>query len=178
LEGAAMTRYVALLRAVNVGGRTVKMDALRAVFCDLGFCNVETFIASGNVLFEASGKPAVLESRIETALNQALGFAIDTFLRTGPELAAATRVRVPAGGAWNLAFLKQQPVKTATVAIKQCASPIDQFVLAGREVHWICATKQRESKFSNAKLEKALGQKATMRSITTVGKLATILSRN
>lgn len=68
-----MTRYVALLRAINVGGRTVKMDALRAVFGDLGFGNVETFIASGNVLFEAPGKPAVLESQIETALNQALG---------------------------------------------------------------------------------------------------------
>jgi len=46
-----MTRYIAFLRAINVGGHTVKMDTLRALFESLGFLNVETFIASGNVLF-------------------------------------------------------------------------------------------------------------------------------
>ena len=48
-----MTRYVALLRAINVGGHTVKMDALRKHFSRMGFANVETFIASGNVIFDA-----------------------------------------------------------------------------------------------------------------------------
>jgi len=50
----SMTRYVALLRAINVGGRTVKMDVLRKHFARMGFANVETFIASGNVIFERS----------------------------------------------------------------------------------------------------------------------------
>ncbi len=48
-----MPRYVAFLRAVNVGGRTVKMDLLRELFAQLQFKNIETFIASGNVIFDA-----------------------------------------------------------------------------------------------------------------------------
>ena len=51
-----MTRWVALLRAINVGGRTVKMDRLRALFEELRYANVETFIASGNVLFDTAEK--------------------------------------------------------------------------------------------------------------------------
>ncbi len=51
-----MTTYVALLRAVNVGGRVVKMDALRAMISTLKVSNVESFIASGNLLFEAESR--------------------------------------------------------------------------------------------------------------------------
>jgi len=51
-----MPRCVAFLRAINVGGRTVKMDYLRSLFEDLGFADVETFIASGNVVFESKVK--------------------------------------------------------------------------------------------------------------------------
>ena len=47
-----MPRYITFLRAINVGGHTVKMDRLREIFESLGFANVETFIASGNVVFE------------------------------------------------------------------------------------------------------------------------------
>ncbi|MBK7317116.1 MAG: DUF1697 domain-containing protein [Anaerolineales bacterium] len=69
-----MTRYFTFLRAINVGGHTVKMDVLRQLFESLGFSNVETFIASGNVIFEAKtadGKS--LEKKIEKALKEALG---------------------------------------------------------------------------------------------------------
>ncbi len=51
-----MPKYVALLRAINVGGHTVKMDHLRRLFEALGFTNVETFIASGNVIFDSTSK--------------------------------------------------------------------------------------------------------------------------
>ena len=62
-----MSRYLAFLRAINVGGHTVKMDALRHIFESLGFTSVETFIASGNVIFEAGQQdPAALEKAIET----------------------------------------------------------------------------------------------------------------
>ena len=52
-----MPRYVAFLRAVNVGGRIVKMDELRRPFAAAGFADVETFIASGNVIFDTTAKP-------------------------------------------------------------------------------------------------------------------------
>ena len=50
-----MTRHIAFLRAINITGRTIKMDRLRALFAELGLANVATFIASGNVLFDADG---------------------------------------------------------------------------------------------------------------------------
>ena len=69
-----MPRYVAFLRAINVGGsHVVKMDTLRARFEGLGFSRVETFIASGNVIFETRSKDAAgLERRIEAMLEMSL----------------------------------------------------------------------------------------------------------
>ena len=63
-----MTKFIAFLRAINVGGRNVKMDALRQIFVEMGFAHVETFIASGNVIFDTDvvGRKA-LEQQIEAA---------------------------------------------------------------------------------------------------------------
>ena len=82
-----MTRYIAFLRAINVGGHVVKMDALRGLFESLGFSNVETFIASGNVLFETNLN-GNLEKKIESKLREALGYDVATFIRTDAELKA------------------------------------------------------------------------------------------
>ena len=87
-----MHRYIAFLRAINVGGHTVKMDALRKHFSKMGFTNVETFIASGNVLFDADDdEPAALEERIAHELESRLGYPVGTFLRTPAEFAAIVR---------------------------------------------------------------------------------------
>jgi uncharacterized protein (DUF1697 family) len=75
-----MPRYVAFLRAINVGGRTVTMERLRALFSDIGFSNVETFIASGNVIFDSkSAAPTTLEKDIERQLEASLGYSVATF---------------------------------------------------------------------------------------------------
>ncbi|NTU66209.1 MAG: DUF1697 domain-containing protein, partial [Chloroflexi bacterium] len=64
-----MLRYVAFLRAINVGGHTVKMDALRRHFAALGFAGVEKFIASGNVVFDTTARNThALEKKIEQHL--------------------------------------------------------------------------------------------------------------
>src|ERR1700682_4540537 len=83
-----MPRYVAFLRAINVGGHTVKMDYLRGLFEAIGFTNVETFIASGNVIFDSKSKNApALERRIEKHLEETLGYKVAAFLRATSELA-------------------------------------------------------------------------------------------
>ena len=88
-----MTRYVAFLRAINVGGHTVKMDRLRALFEELKFANVETFIASGNVLFDSASKSTdAMETRIERHLEKALGYEVATFVRPLASLAAVSSV--------------------------------------------------------------------------------------
>lgn len=80
--------FIAFLRAVNVGGRTVKMERLRELFGELGLAGVRTYIQSGNVFFTAD--PAVdraaLTRRIEEHLHQALGYPVPTMLRTVAEV--------------------------------------------------------------------------------------------
>lgn len=72
-----MTQYIALLRGVNVGGITVKSAELRSLFEELGFDEVRTVLASGNVVFEATTRPAAsgsLKRRIEQALRDRFGY--------------------------------------------------------------------------------------------------------
>src|SRR5262249_10137534 len=99
-----MYRYVALLRAINVGGHVVKMTHLRDLFQQMGFAKVETFIASGNVFFDSeSADPDALEKQIESALEQALGYSVGTFIRTPLEMNEAGQLdAVPEGEEWKV----------------------------------------------------------------------------
>jgi len=174
-----MTRYVAFLRAINVGGHTVKMDALRALFESMGFSNVETFIASGNVIFESKLKgDRSIEEKIEKKLKDALGYEVATFVRADAELAAVAEYKpfkksqLDAAGALNVAFLAEPldaPAKKKLAALK---TDIDDFHAHDREVYWLCLKKQSESTFSNVLFEKTIGRKTTFRGINTVRKMA------
>jgi uncharacterized protein (DUF1697 family) len=170
-----MARYFAFLRAINVGGHTVKMDKLRLVFEAMGFIHVETFIASGNVIFSASSKSAgSLENKIEFELKKQLGFEATTFLRTGEELTriasykAFAPAAVQAATAYNIAFLKKPLGSTQVSALSSLKTAIDDFAVNDREIYWLCQKKQSESTFSNAVLEKKLGVKSTLRGANTV----------
>ncbi|MFF2039141.1 DUF1697 domain-containing protein [Kitasatospora sp. NPDC058170] len=83
------TEYIAFLRAVNVGGRTVRMERLRALFAELGLGGVRSYIQSGNVFFttEEADRDA-LARRIEGHLAEALGFPVPVMLRTPDEVEA------------------------------------------------------------------------------------------
>ncbi len=168
-------RWVAFLRAINVGGHTVKMSYLRELFAELGLLNVETMIASGNVSFEGAAADVVaLEAQIERHLRQALGYEVATFLRTLPELAAIARYRPFADDEATLyiAFVSAPPSAAAQEKLMAFRSDIDDFDIHEREIYWLCRTKLSESRFSGALLEKAIGMPATLRNITTVKKLA------
>ena len=170
-------RYVAFLRAINVGGHVVKMADLRAIFEALRFANVETFIASGNVIFDApAGDPAALESLIEARLQKKLGYAVSTFLRTPAELAAVSTAPVATlgdgGHALWVGFVKTALAADATARLLALATGTDAFDVAGREVYWRRVVKVSDSKLTGARLERALASPATFRNITTVRKLA------
>lgn len=173
-----MPRYIAFLRAINVGGHTVPMARLRALFEGWGFAGVETFIASGNVVFETPGKSARrLEAQIADNLNQALGYAVATFLRTPREVTAAaappfSTAAVADAHALYIAFVGRSPEPAAVARLMAWRSANDDFQVRGREVYWLCRQKQSESKFSNASLERALGQPATLRGLNTVRQIA------
>lgn len=174
-----MTRYIAFLRAINVGGHNVKMDVLRQLFETLDFSNVETFIASGNIIFESSAKnPAALEKKIETMLHKALGYEVSTFIRMSSELAGIAKYKpfkqaeLDAAAALNIAFIAEPLDAQSTKKLMACKSEIDDFHVHGREVYWLCLKKQSDSKFSNAILEKAIGGRSTLRGVSTVQKMA------
>ena len=172
-------RCIAFLRAINVGGHTVKMDELRQLFIGFGFTEVETFIASGNVIFSAAEQPtAEMEARIADGLRTALGYPVATFIRTDAELAriAAHQPFAPdalaTAQALNIALLAQPLDQAATQKVLTLKTEIDDFAVHGREVYWLCRRKQSESTFSNVVFEKKLGVQATFRSASTVRKLA------
>lgn len=175
-----MQRSIAFLRAINVGGHTVKMDHLRTLFATLGVAHVETFIASGNVIFETpSENAATLERRIEQHLRQALGYDVATFIRSAPELAAIAHYQPfpPAdldgeGNALYIAFLPAPPSVEAQQKLLAFRTAVDDFHVHGREVYWLCRKKISDSTFSGALLEKTIAMPATMRNATTVRKLA------
>jgi uncharacterized protein (DUF1697 family) len=174
-----MPRYISFLRAINVGGHTVKMDVLRQHFEALGFANVATFIASGNVIFETTAKNTrSLEKRIEEQLHTTLGYEVATFIRTETELSVIAQYQpfsaaaLKTAQALNVAFLAEPLDAAAQQKLMALETDIDDFHVHGREVYWLCKKKQSESKFSNAVLEKTIGQAATMRGINTLKKLA------
>jgi uncharacterized protein (DUF1697 family) len=175
-----MPKYVAFLRAINLGGHTVKMDDLRCLFEEMGFSNVETFIASGNVLFEAaSTNPRELELKIEASLHNSLGYNVATFIRTADELAEIARydpfraAGTEAGGSTlYIVFAAGPPGEQAMQKLLALASDANQLHTIGSEIYWLCRTSFSDSGFSLALLEKALGLPATIRNATTVKKIA------
>jgi uncharacterized protein (DUF1697 family) len=93
-----MTRYIAFLRAVNVGGHAVRMQRLRELFGELGLAGVRTYIQTGNVFFDTDEPDrAALTERIERHLAQALGYQVATFLRTADEVEATLALNPFAG---------------------------------------------------------------------------------
>lgn len=174
-----MARFVAFLRAVNVGGRVVKMDELRGLFEEAGLSEVETFIASGNVVFSSAAKAtAPVELKVEAHLKKALGYDVPTFIRTTAEVAAAA-ARAPfaareieKSGAYLIAFLREPPGPAGRQGLAGLESPIDRFAVHGREAYWLSTPKQSESTLTLVKFERAIGRAATMRSMTSLAKLA------
>jgi uncharacterized protein (DUF1697 family) len=176
-----MPRHIACLRAINVGGHNIKMADLRALFEQMGFVGVTTFIASGNVVFESPVEDRrALEAQIEQHLKAALGYEVKTFVRSPAELAAIAAYRpFPAadmeaeGNALYVAFLPGPPPGEVQHKVLALQTPTDEFNFHDRELYWLLRTKLSESSlFSGSTLEKALGVPITMRNITTVRKMA------
>src|SRR6185295_17983618 len=130
------------LRAINVGGHVVKMDRLRALFEAIGHSQVETFIASGNVLFNASSRsrPA-LERAIEKHLRASLGYEVATFVRTVAEVQqaaayepfAARLMAQPVHGVY-VSFLREAPSADVRRAVEALRSATDELHVHDREL--------------------------------------------
>ncbi len=168
-----MPRYVALLRGVNVGGRNaVPMADLRVLVASLGYSEVTTFIASGNVLFSAAGRadPAGLAD----AIAERFGVPAEVAIRTAEELEAAV-----AGNPFpeadprhlHVGFLTAPPAGDALAGIDAAAFLPERFALAGSEVYLELPAGVGRARLP-ALLDRWLGGTMTLRNWNTVRRLA------
>ncbi len=168
-------RYIAFLRAINVGKRQVKMERLRQLFEECGFKNVETFIASGNVLFETRSKnEGAVRKKIEKHLHKSLGFEVVVFLRSEKELAAIAQHQPfkPSemkgeGARLFVGFLMNAPTKEADVGLTSCSDEQNSFRVHGRELYWLARGNILESGYYGPRLEKTIGLRTTLRNMNT-----------
>ena len=175
-----MPKYIAFLRAINVGGHTVKMDYLRSLFEGVGLANVETFIASGNVIFDSkSSNTMSLENKIEKHLRKILGYEVRTFIRSSSELAEVADYEPfskaelnAAGNSLYVGFLAGNPGNDAKKKVLSLSGATNDFAVYGRELYWLIRTSFSESAVSGALLEKTLGMPATFRNMNTVKRIA------
>jgi uncharacterized protein (DUF1697 family) len=177
-----MARYVAFLRAINVGGHTVAMARLREVFEAFGARDVSTIVASGNVIFDAGGRrtAAALELAIAAHLEEALGYAVPAFLRTPAEMA-----RIAAHDPWAgtavarattfVCVLAEAPGAAARRAVAAASTAEDELAIDGRELYWRRHGAFSDSPLAKRGIEKATGMTMTVRNVTTMRKVAAAL---
>ena len=171
-------RYVCFLRAINVGGHNVTMAELKKIFEKMGLDNVETFIASGNVIFGSRKKPDQLEKLISSRLRESLGYEVASFVRTVPQICEVAEHQPfdaeahERAIAYNVAFTTKAITREQQDKLAAYCTDIDDFTSRGSEIYWICRVRQGDSKFANARMEKNLGTSATWRGINTVRRLA------
>jgi uncharacterized protein (DUF1697 family) len=175
-EKYSLPKYIAFLRAINVGGHTVKMDYLKKLFEQMSFEKVETFIASGNVVFEAKSKSVdSIKKKIETELEKSFGYKVATFIRTTNELKTISEYKTFNDSDLNnennflyIGFLESSPSKenqNKVIAIQDAAN---EFHFNKTELYWLCRKNFSDSGIDGKKLEKALCMSLTMRNSTTV----------
>jgi uncharacterized protein (DUF1697 family) len=140
-----MSEYAAFLRGMNVGGHRISNGELGGCFEELGFRDIGTFRASGNVIFTAAVEPEdELTARIEAGLQASLGYAVPVFLRTASEvraIAAHQPFRTPtieaSKGKAQVAMLSAKPAAKARKEVLALASDEDWLAFGDRELHWL-----------------------------------------
>jgi uncharacterized protein (DUF1697 family) len=179
-------RYIAILRGINVGtGRKVPMADLKKLCGNLGLLNVQTYIQSGNLVFEWSQSESIseLETRLQKAFSESFGFDIPVLVRTAEEWATSIAQNP---------FLKEENVdidRLHLTCLKEIPSPEllekiktfqylpDRYEIIAKDVFIFCAAGYGTSKLVNSFFESKLKTPATTRNWKTVMKLYEMIMR-
>jgi uncharacterized protein (DUF1697 family) len=168
-----VTPYVALLRAVNVGGTgKLPMADLRMIGEDCGFVNVRTYIASGNLLFESTQNEQEIKMALESRLETYAGKRVPVLVRSGAALAAivAANPFPDAHGSRHLVYFYDAPQPADLPS--QCRDiEGERLALGTRELYIDYGDGIRDTR-----LKILGGADHTARNMNTVGKLATLLA--
>jgi uncharacterized protein (DUF1697 family) len=169
-----MTRYIALLRAVNVGGTgKLPMAALKAMCCDAGFARVETYIASGNVVFESNAAIAKVKSALEQRLVVYAGKPIGVVLRTCSDMQAVLEANPFAKAAPNYTcvfFLNERPPHDALDCV---VGQTDEEIRLGKHEIYV----HYPTGMGRSKLKIPAAKSGTARNMNTIAALAEMASK-
>ncbi len=156
-----MPTYVAFLRAVNVGGRFVKMADLRTGLMSKGFNEVESYIQSGNLRLTSGVQPAdELETALETSLQEVCGFTVRAIIRTPGQLAELTAygagLAPPLEGEARryVTFLKRDPDDSFTARMNGWDVAGERAHVHRRQVYLWLAHPSHQAKLTNAQMER------------------------
>ena len=174
-----MGRTVALLRAVNVGGRKLPMADLRALCTELGWGDVATYIQSGNVVFTAAGGAGAIEAALEAAIEARFALKVPVIVRTAGEWAALAAGNPFKGEPPNRVMLllaKGKPAAGAEEVIQARAQAGEQIVRVGDALWFHYPNGAGTSKLTPSLIDRAVGAPATARNFNTVLKLEEMLA--
>ncbi len=169
-----MTEYVAMLRGVNVGGNSLKMDWLRQACENLGWQNVRTYVQSGNIVFASPGSALKLAQALKATIDAQTRLPVTVVLRSAAEMekVVADNPFLKQKGIdltkLHVTFLGKVPVKPPLDRLDALAGTRDHYRLKGSELYLNCPINYGETKLSNAAIEKVLGVGATTRNWKTV----------
>jgi len=174
------TAYVAFLRGINnIGSKTVKMDLLKRVFEAVGFQNVKTILASGNIVFETTiSETHTIVTKVERQLKKNLGYKVTVVLRTLDELHLLVKsnpfsqIKITPKTKLFLTFLSEKPTGKLKVPYK---SPDNDFIIiqiTGNEVYSVVNLLPDKRPYRVISfLEKEFGNKITNRNWNTILKI-------
>jgi len=172
-------QHLALLRGINVGGKAIlPMKDLCAIFAASGATAVQTYIQSGNVVFDAAD-PATVAALVTTEIAARFGYPGRIVLRTAQELDAAYRANPFAGApieTLHLYFLADRPSAAAVKSLDPNRSPGDSFVVRGRDIFLHVPNGMARTKLTNAYFDTKLKTTSTVRNWKTVFKLVEMMA--
>jgi uncharacterized protein (DUF1697 family) len=176
-----MGRMVALLRAVNVGGRKLPMAELRALCAELGWTDVATYIQSGNVVFSAPGKAEAIEAALEAAIGKRFGLDVPVIVRSKaqwaeyPGLNPFPDIAKDAPARLMLVLTKRPPIKGAAEVVEARARDGEQVRQTGDALWFHFPNGAGKSKLTPSLVDRAIGSPGTARNYNTVMKLKEML---
>jgi len=169
-------RWVALVRGINVGGKVVPMERLRALFAEHGLEDVRTYIQSGNLVFSATGTAALIARKTAAAFAEEFGIDVPVIVRTASQwkayLAPPKAFAHEPPNRVALGLSKKAPHKDAPRLLAERAKAGERVELAG-DALWVHYPEgMGRTELTPARIDKAVGSPTTARNLNTVRKLA------
>jgi uncharacterized protein (DUF1697 family) len=175
-----MTIYIALLRGINVGGHNIiKMTDLKQLLGTMGLNNVQTYIQSGNIVFESDMESDELSQQIGQQIEDTFGFSVPVILRTSKEWGKMIDncpypiETLADGESVHLTLLSGIPSQEALTKLQNFQSGVDQYTIKDKDIYLFLRQNFRDSKLP-LQLQK-LGVSATIRNWKTTMKLAAMI---